>query len=94
MFNAFLLQVTSPNRALATDRVGWNGSAFVLPDECFGGNPGETLLLQNSTAHEHSFRQAGTLEEWQEIPGLAVGNSRMTVAISMAFAGPLLGPCY
>jgi putative DNA primase/helicase len=92
-FNAFLLQVTSPNRALATDRVGWNGNAFVLPDECFGGNPGETLLLQNSTAHEHSFRQAGSLEEWQEIPTLAVGNSRLILAISMAFAGPLVGPC-
>jgi putative DNA primase/helicase len=55
-FNAFLLQVTSPNRALATDRVGWNGTAFVLPDECFGGKPGETHLLQNATSHEHSAR--------------------------------------
>lgn len=93
LFNAFLLQVTSPNRALATERVGWNGSAFVLPDECFGGNLGETLLLQNATSHEHLFRQAGTLEEWQEIPGLAVGNSRLILALSRSFAGPLLWPC-
>jgi hypothetical protein len=92
-FNAFLLQVNSPSRALSTDRVGWNGTAFVLPDECFGGNPGETMLLQNSTSHEHLFRQAGTLSEWQEIPRLAVGNSRLILAISMAFAGPLLYPC-
>jgi putative DNA primase/helicase len=92
-FNAFLLQVNSPNRALATDRVGWNGTAFVLPDECFGGKQGETLLLQNSTSHEHLFRQSGTLDEWQEIPRLAVGNSRLILAISMAFAGPLLWPC-
>jgi putative DNA primase/helicase len=92
-FNAFLLQVNSPNRALSTDRVGWNGTAFVLPDECFGGNQGETLLLQNSTSHEHLFRQSGTLDEWQEIPRLAVGNSRLILALSMAFAGPLLWPC-
>jgi putative DNA primase/helicase len=92
-FNAFLLQVRSPNRALATDRVGRNGTAFVLPDECFGGKPGETLLLQNATSHEHLFRQAGTLEEWQEIARLAVGNSRLILAISTAFAGPLLDPC-
>jgi putative DNA primase/helicase len=92
-FNAFLLLVTSPNRALATETVGWNGDAFVLPDECFGGKTGETLLLQSSTAHEHSFRQAGTLEDWQEIPRLAYGNSRLVLATSMAFAGPLLGLC-
>jgi putative DNA primase/helicase len=92
-FNAFLLQVNSPNRALATDRVGWNGTAFVLPDECFGGKQGETMLLQNSTSHEHLFRQSGTLDEWQEIPRLAVGNSRLILALSMAFAGPLLWIC-
>jgi putative DNA primase/helicase len=92
-FNAFLLQVTSPNRALSTGHVGWNGTAFVLPDDCFGGNSGETLLLQNATAQEHSFRKSGTLEEWQEIALLAVSNSRLTLAISMAFVGPLLGPC-
>jgi putative DNA primase/helicase len=92
-FNAFLLQVTSPNRALATESVGWNGSAFVLPDECFGGNAGETLLLQNATSHEHSFRQSGTLEEWQQaIARPAAGNSRLVFAVSMAFVGPLLGP--
>jgi putative DNA primase/helicase len=87
-FNAFLLQVKSPNRALSTDSVGWNGSAFVLPD----GNTGETLLLQNATS-DHSFKQSGTLEEWKKMALLAVGNSRLVLAISMAFVGPLLGPC-
>ena len=91
-FNAFLLQVKSPNRALSTDSVGWNGNAFVLPDECIGGNTGETLLLQNATS-DHSFKQSGTLEEWQKMALLAVGNSRLVLAISMAFVGPLLGPC-
>jgi putative DNA primase/helicase len=91
-FNAFLLQVKSPNRALSTEGVGWNGNAFVLPDECFGGNTGETLLLQNAT-NDHSFKQSGTLEEWKKMALLAVGNSRLALAISMAFVGPLLGPC-
>jgi putative DNA primase/helicase len=85
--------VTSPNRALATERVGWNDGAFVMPDECFGGNSGETMLLRDASAHEHSFRQSGTLEEWQQIARLAVGNSRLVLAISMAFVGPLLEPC-
>ena len=55
----------SPNRALSTESVGWNGSAFVLPDECIGGNTDETLLLQNAS-QDHSFKQSGTLEEWKQ----------------------------
>jgi putative DNA primase/helicase len=92
-FNAFLLQVKSPNRALSTESVGWNGNAFVLPDECIGGNADERLLLQNAT-QDHPFKQSGTIEEWQQsVARLAVGNSRLVLAISMAFVGPLLGPC-
>jgi putative DNA primase/helicase len=87
--NAFLLQVRSPNRALATDRVGWNGTAFVLPDECFGGKPGETLLLQNAAPHEHLFRQAGTLEEWQEIPRLAQVDSCDIDGVRRAVTGSM-----
>jgi uncharacterized protein (DUF927 family) len=50
--------------------------------------------LQSLTAHEHAFRQAGTLEGWQQnVARYASGNSRLVVAISAAFAGPLIGPC-
>jgi putative DNA primase/helicase len=94
LFNAFLLQVRSPNRARATQRVGWHGNSFVLPDVCFGGDARDTLLLQSVTAHEHSFRQKGSLESWQEsVARYAIGNSRLMLAISAAFAGPLIGPC-
>lgn len=93
-FNAFLLQVRSPVRARATQRIGWHSDAFVLPDDCFGGKEGDTHLLQTATAHEHSFRQAGTVESWQQnVARYAVGNSRLVVALSAAFAGPLIGPC-
>jgi uncharacterized protein (DUF927 family) len=93
-FNAFLLQVRSPVRARATQRIGWHSDAFVLPDDCFGGPAGDTHLLQTATAHEHSFRQAGTLESWQQnVARYAAGNSRLVIAMSAAFAGPLIGPC-
>jgi uncharacterized protein (DUF927 family) len=93
-FNSFLLQVRSPARARATQRVGWHGNSFVLPDECFGADQRDMLLLQSATAHEHSFRQKGTLQDWQDnVAGYAVGNSRLVVALSAAFAGPLIGPC-
>jgi putative DNA primase/helicase len=94
LFNSFLLQVRSPNRARATQRVGWHGNSFVLPDDCFGVDQRDILLLQSATTHEHSFRQAGTLQSWQENVGrFAVGNSRLVLALSAAFAGPLIGPC-
>jgi putative DNA primase/helicase len=94
LFNSFLLQVKSSNRARATQRVGWHGNSFVMPDGCFGVDERDTLLLQSATAQEHSFRQAGTLQSWQQNVGrYAVGNSRLVLAISAAFAGPLIGPC-
>ena len=94
MFNAFLLQVRSPVRARATQRIGWHSDAFVLPDDCFGGPAGDTHLLQTATAHEHSFRQSGTLYSWQQnVARYAAGNSRLVIALSAAFAGPLIGPC-
>lgn len=93
-FNAFLLQVRSSARARATQRIGWHGNAFVLADESFGGSESDRLLLQTVTAHEHTFRQAGTLESWQQnVARYAPGNSRLVLAISAAFAGPLIGPC-
>lgn len=93
LFNSFLLQVKSPSRARATNRVGWHGNSFVLPDDYFGDER-DVLLLQSATAHEHAFRQAGTLESWQEnVARYASGNSRLLLSISAAFAGPLIGPC-
>jgi putative DNA primase/helicase len=94
LFNSFLLQVRSPARARATQRVGWHSNSFVMPDDCFGTDERDTLLLQSATAQEHSFRQNGTLESWQQnVARYASGNSRLVLALSAAFAGPLVGPC-
>jgi putative DNA primase/helicase len=94
LFNSFLLQVKSPNRARATQRVGWHGNSFVMPDDCYGVDERDTLLLQSATAQEHAFRQSGTLESWRQNVGqYATGNSRLVLALSAAFAGPLIGPC-
>ncbi len=94
LFNAFLLQAKTPARARATQRIGWHSNSFVLPDQSYGGSENDRLLLQTATAHEHTFRQAGTLESWQQnVARYAAGNSRLVLAISAAFAGPLIGPC-
>lgn len=91
---AFLTAVRSPRRMTATTRIGWHGSSFVLPDECIGVGLLEDLLLQGVGAVEHAFCQRGTLQQWQhQIARYAVGNSRLAVALSAAFASCLLGPC-
>lgn len=91
---AFLAAVRSPARVIATSRVGWHESAFVFPDKCIGSLNGENLLLQGSAAIEHAFRERGTLEEWQNrVARYAIGNSRLGIALSAAFAASLVGPC-
>lgn len=91
--NNFLGTVRSPERARATARIGWHDGVFVLPDESIGASA-ELLLLQQSGATHHSFRQRGKLSEWQEnVAKLAEGNSRLVLALSTAFAAALIHPC-
>jgi putative DNA primase/helicase len=91
---ALLAAVRSPARVRATSRIGWHESAFVLPDQCIGALNGENPLLQGSAAIEHTFRERGTLEEWQkQVARNAISNSRLGIALSAAFAASLVGPC-
>ena len=82
---------TSPvkNRARCVTKTGWHQGVFVLPDETLGENS-ERILLQS--LHEPAaMRTAGTLEQWRDSVGRScVGNSRLTLAVSAAFAAPLL----
>lgn len=88
-----------PARARLTGRIGWHDDcsepgrwSFVL-----GGDadplaaPGAELWLHAAQGSGHAqFKQAGTLEDWREnVAALAVGNSRLTFALSAAFAGGL-----
>lgn len=74
-------------RATCTDRTGWHGGSFVLPDDTIGAG---NVLLQ--TAGEPPRMDcAGTLASWQAgIAARCVGNSRLLLAVSAAFAAPLL----
>ncbi|MBF0562724.1 MAG: DUF927 domain-containing protein [Alphaproteobacteria bacterium] len=78
-------------RARAVGRIGWQDRAFVLPDRTIGETDGERVLLQTSAGTDHAFRVRGTLQTWQEgVAAHAVGNSRLTFALSAAFASTLL----
>jgi putative DNA primase/helicase len=77
-------------RAMNTNKVGWIGGSFILPDRMIG-NTSEEIVLQSSSFEKNGFEQKGTLEEWQEnLSKLCIGNSRMIFAISIAFASVLL----
>ena len=91
---AFLALVRSSGRFTATTRIGWHGSAFVLPEGSVGGKGGEHHLLQGLGAGEHVLHQSGTLKDWQDnIARYAVGNSRLLFSLSTAFAAALIEPC-
>ncbi|RAI00144.1 hypothetical protein DLJ53_20760 [Acuticoccus sediminis] len=82
-------------RALKTDRLGWTDEsceAFILGD---GRTLGDARIVFQ---HEHGnvaaateMREAGTVAEWTEnVASLCRGNPLLVLAVSAAFAGPLL----
>jgi hypothetical protein len=87
----FISTAQPHDKARCVTRVGWHGTAFVLPDCTIGETQGERILLQTSGVLDHAFRTRGTLDSWQEqIACHAVGNSRLALALAAAFAAPLL----
>jgi putative DNA primase/helicase len=74
-------------------RTGWHeiGShrVFVLPAETIGPNSSERVILDASAVGPYETR--GTLNDWQGgIGNLSRGHALPVLAISAAFAGPLL----
>ncbi len=87
----FISTARPTEKARCVSRIGWHGSRFVLPDLTIGDTTGERVLLQGTGSSDHAFRQSGTLESWQrEVARYAVGNSRLTLSVSAAFAPMLL----
>ena len=78
-------------KARCVDRIGWNRDRYVLNNRVIGTQDEEIIVYQGTEAADFSTK--GTLKEWQDnIAALAVGNSRITFAISCAFAGVLVEP--
>ncbi|OQW87023.1 MAG: hypothetical protein BWK72_14895 [Rhodoferax ferrireducens] len=80
--------------ASCTDRIGWHGTAFVLPRETVtSGTDAERIVFQSDAPIENTFKTKGTPDQWRDRVGaLCVGNSRLVFAVASAFAGPLLRP--
>ena len=77
-------------------QTGWAGAdfkAFALPDAVIGPHAARvTFQSEIKGLDEYSLR--GTLDGWQQgVAQAAVGNPLLMLALSVAFAGPLLALC-
>jgi putative DNA primase/helicase len=92
---AIYLQVEKPERQLeCTSRIDWHRSSFLLPDTIYKPEA-DHIVFQNYDIAEsqllNMFAISGTLDDWQRhIAAEAIGNPNLVLAISAAFAGPLL----
>jgi uncharacterized protein (DUF927 family) len=86
------LQTERPKRlAWWVSRIGWHHENFALPGVTIGSEGGDVVLFQTPFETEHYFNVSGTVEDWREHVGqFCCGNSRLILAVSCAFAGPLL----
>lgn len=87
-----LASVAPDARARSVVRLGWHGRAFVLPDGAIGDTEGERIVWQPEIRVTHAYRTSGSLDGWRAcVAAPAAGNSRLVLALSSAFAAPLLG---
>ncbi|WP_187268205.1 DUF927 domain-containing protein [Aeromonas hydrophila] len=87
---AYLMNCQPKRRITSVERTGWHGHAYVLPGGAIGPDA-EGVILQTAGYTAGDFTERGTLTGWQQgVAELAVGNSRLCFALSLAFAAPLL----
>jgi putative DNA primase/helicase len=71
-------------------RTGWHNGVFVLPGKIIGQSRGDEITIYNNCQERANYGEAGTLQQWVDhIAAPASGSSRLILAISVAFAGPV-----
>jgi len=84
----YLMHQVPKRQILQVPTLGWHEGRFVLPDTVIGG--GE-IRFESEATQPLDYAQSGTLAQWREqVAAAAVGNLVLVLAISAAFAGPLL----
>jgi uncharacterized protein (DUF927 family) len=91
-FSEYLQNAPVARMVRCVPRVGWYGDIFVLPDCAIGPEGCEEVLYQPPHDASHHWKVRGTLEEWLvQVGRFCSGNSRLLLAASCGFAGPILG---
>ena len=85
------IQFATPNRTIRiVSRPGWVDDAFALPGKVIGQDETEMPIMLDLGAREHLVKQDGEMDDWKAMARLAEANSRAALALSAAFAAPLL----
>jgi putative DNA primase/helicase len=86
------IQTSRPSKyARLVSRVGWLGKQFVLQNCTIGSTSDEEVIFQPEHESEHLINVSGSVDDWRTNVGrFCVGNSRLLLSVSCAFAGPLL----
>jgi putative DNA primase/helicase len=91
LLTVYLQTMKPERRALCAVSVGWHDHNFVLPNATIGPEGAKTVLFQSPFEADHHLNVCGTVDDWRKNVGLyCSGNSRLILAASCAFAGPLL----
>jgi putative DNA primase/helicase len=92
LLTTYIQTAVCNSRARCVSKLGWHADVFVLPDGAIGASAEhEEYIYQSPYEVENYFRVRGSLEDWRrEIGLLCAGNSRLTLAVCLAFASPLL----
>ncbi|QKI89915.1 DUF927 domain-containing protein [Thiomicrorhabdus xiamenensis] len=95
LLNEFIQNTPLTKVVTCTNKTGWNleNSVYVLPDRTIAPPDSKEVVYQSEIPASLGFESKGTLQEWREnVSAFAVNNSRPCLAISAAFAAPLLTP--
>lgn len=85
------IQSSSPSRTVqVVTRPGWVGDVFALPGKVIGQSNNEMEIMLDLEARKLLVAQKGEVADWKAMARLAEANSRAALALSAAFAAPLL----
>lgn len=84
-----LAQLECEARVRLVKRAGWYEHQFVLPTQTIGCAGSETVIYDGHPGAAR-YETRGSLREWtDQVAALCAGNSRLILALSAAFAGPI-----
>ncbi|WP_164271868.1 DUF927 domain-containing protein [Stenotrophomonas sp. B1-1] len=88
---AYIIQERIDARARNVAVPGWHDGRYVLPNGESYGAGDEQLVYQHSGGLQHHYASVGSLDDWRrDVATRCQGNSRLLLAVSAMFAGPLL----
>ncbi|MER2269801.1 DUF927 domain-containing protein, partial [Methylobacterium oxalidis] len=84
-----LAQLECDARVRLVKRAGWYDDQFVLPTQTIGCAGSETVIYDSHPGAAR-YETRGSLQEWiDQVAAICAGNSRLILALSAAFAGPI-----